>query len=127
MGLKLFAATLATTILLPTYGWAAEQWLIASKSETINFGQKIKFDIVKLEDSIDWPATFKIKLSGNGSSEEIELIPAKSPAASALHRSYVGVACKDYVGIVRAELADQSSNRLSDACAQRGCRRYASD
>lgn len=112
MRLKLFAATLITTILLPTYGWAAEQWLIASKSETINFGQKIRFDIVKLEESIDWPATFKIKLSGNGGSEEIELIPAKSPVASVLHRSFFGVATKDYVGIVRAELTDQSSNRI---------------
>jgi phospholipase A1/A2 len=112
MRLNLFAATLITMILLPTYGWAAEQWLIASKSETINFGQKIKFDIVKLEESIAWPATFKVKLSGNGSREEIELIPVKSPAASALHRSFFGVTTKDYVGIVRAELADQSSNRI---------------
>jgi phospholipase A1/A2 len=109
---KLFVAILIMTIFLPIYGWAAEQWLIASKSETINFGQKIKFDIVKLEDSIDWPATFKMKLSGNGHSEEIELIPIKSSVTSTLYRSYVGVASKDYVGIVRAELADQSSNRL---------------
>jgi phospholipase A1/A2 len=112
MRLKLFAAIFIIMSLLPVYGWAAEQWLIASKSETINFGQKIRFDIVKLEDSIDWPATFKMKLSGNGVSEEVELTPAKSSATSALHRSYIGVASKDYVGIVRAELADQSSNRL---------------
>jgi phospholipase A1/A2 len=112
MRLKLFAVTFITTLLLPTFGWTAEQWLIASKSETINFGQKIKFDIVKLEQSIDWPASFKMKLSGSGSSEEIELTPVKSSATSALHRTYIGVASKDYVGIVRAELADQSSNRL---------------
>jgi outer membrane phospholipase A len=112
MRLKLIATTLVIVIFLPTYGWTAEQWLIASKSETINFGQKIRFDIVKLEESIDWPTTFKMKLSGNGSSEEIELTPVKSSAASALHRSYIGVASKDYVGIVRAELVDQSSNRL---------------
>jgi phospholipase A1/A2 len=112
MRLKLFATTLIIAIFLPTYGWTAEQWLIASKSEAINFGQKIRLDIVKLEESIDWPATFKMKLSGNGSSEEIELKPVKSSATSALHRSYIGVASKDYVGIVRAELVDQSSNRL---------------
>jgi phospholipase A1/A2 len=112
MRLKLFAVTLIMTISLPTYVWAAEQWLIASKSETINFGQKIKFDIVKLEESIDWPATFIIKLSGNGHSENIELIPVNSTVASALHRSFFGIATKDYVGIVRAELADQSSNRI---------------
>jgi phospholipase A1/A2 len=112
MRLKLFAVTFITTLLLPTYGWTAEQWLIASKSETVNFGQKIKFDIVKLEESIDWPASFKMRLSGNGNSEEIELTPAKSSATSTLHRAYIGVASKDYVGIVRAELVGQSSNRL---------------
>ncbi len=98
--------------ILPAYGWSAEQWLIASKNETINFGQKIKFDIVKLEDTINWPATFKMKLSSNGNSEEIELIPAKSSTTSTLRRSYVGVASKKYVGIVRAELAGQNSNRV---------------
>jgi outer membrane phospholipase A len=98
--------------ILPTYAWAAEQWQIASKSEAINFGQKITFDIVKLEEAIDWPATFKMKLSGNGNSEEIELSPAKSSTTSALRRSYIGVASKKYVGIVRAELVGQNSNRL---------------
>jgi outer membrane phospholipase A len=110
--LKFFAVVLMLVSMPLSYAMAAEQWLIASKNETINFGQKIKFDIVKLEEAIEWPTTFKMKLSGNGISEEIELIPAKSPAASALHRSFFGVATKDYVGIVRAELADQSSNRI---------------
>lgn len=112
MRLNLFGAILITTTLLPTNGWAAEHWLIASKSEAINFGQKIKFDIVKLEDSIDWPTVFRMKLSGNGNSEEIELTPATSASTSALHRSYVGVASKNYVGVVRVELIGQHSNRL---------------
>lgn len=110
--LKLFALVLFMAGMLPAYACAAEQWQIASKSEVINFGQKIRFDIVKLEETTNWPAIFKMKLSGNGNSEEIELTPAKSSATSALHRIYIGVATKDYVGIVRAELADQSSNRI---------------
>lgn len=99
-------------ILLPIDGLAAEQWVIASKSDVINFGQKIKFDIVKLDESIDWPAIFIMKLSGNGNTEEIELTPAKSSTTSALHRTYIGLASKDHVGIVRAELLGQKSNRL---------------
>jgi phospholipase A1/A2 len=110
--LKLFALALIMADIFPAYVSAAEQWQIASKSEFINFGQKIRVDIVKLEESNNWPATFKMKLSGSGNSEEIELTPAHSSASSPLYQSYVGYATKNYVGIVRAELADQSSNRI---------------
>ena len=110
MKLKLLIAMVAG--LLPAYLCATEQWQIASKSEAINFGQKITINIVKLEEAIDWPATFKMKLSGSGNSEEIELSPAKPSAASKLNRAYIGVAKKKYVGIVRAELVGLDSNRL---------------
>ncbi len=110
--LKLFTLALIMMCMLPAYVSAAEQWQIASKSEAINFGQKITIDIVKLDDAIDWPATFKMKLSGAGNSEEIELSPAKLSNINALHRAYIGVASKKYVGIVRAELVGLSSNRL---------------
>lgn len=109
---KLFALALIMADIFPAYVSAVEQWQIASKSEFINFGQKIRVDIVKLEESNNWPATFKMKLSGNGNSEEIELTPTNSSASSSLYQSYVGYATKNYVGIVRAELADKSSNRL---------------
>jgi len=107
-----FAAVLILLALLPASGRATEQWQIASKSEAINFGQKITINIVKLEETSDWPATFKMKLSGNGASEEIELAPVNSSITSKLRRAYIGVASKKYVGIVRAELAGQNSNRL---------------
>jgi outer membrane phospholipase A len=110
--LKFFIAVSVIVGILPAYGWTAEPWLIASQSEVINFGQKITFDIVKPQDVSDWPEVLKVKLSGNGSSEEIELSLAKSSATSALRRTYVGVASKKYVGIVRAELVALSSNRL---------------
>jgi phospholipase A1/A2 len=91
---------------------AAEQWQIASKNEAINFGQKITINIVKLDAATDWPASFKMKLSGNGTSEEIDLTPAKFSTENALSRAYKGAASKKYVGIVRAELVGLSSNRL---------------
>jgi phospholipase A1/A2 len=97
--------------ILPTYLYSAEQWQIASKSEVINFGQKLTISIVKLEEATDWPATFKMKLSGNGSSEEIELTAADS-SISKLNRDYIGVAIKKYIGVVRAEIVDSDSNRL---------------
>jgi outer membrane phospholipase A len=112
MRYSLFIATLIISNLLPSDGYAAEQWQIASKSEVINFGQKITFSIVKLDDTVNWPDIFKIKLSGNGHSEEVELSPTDASAPSTFHRSYVGTASKKYVGVVHAELVDQNSNRL---------------
>jgi outer membrane phospholipase A len=98
--------------LLPIYVLAEEQWQIASKSETVNFGQKILINIVKLEAAAEWPATFKLKITGNGTSEEIDLTPEKISSSNVLSRAYNGAASKKYVGIVRAELVDQNSNRL---------------
>ncbi|MGZ8271131.1 MAG: phospholipase A [Methylophilus sp.] len=112
MRYSLIIAILIVSNLFPSYGHAAEQWQIASKSEAINFGQKITISIVKLDDAINWPDTFKIKLSGNGNSEEIELSPADSSGNNTFHRSYVGTASKKYVGVVHAELVNQNSNRL---------------
>jgi len=99
-------------ILSPISSWALESWQIASKSEIINYGQEIKIDIVKLQESASWPLTFKIKLSGNGNSEVIELLQVDYSANSTILRSYAGSASKNYAGIVRAELVDKSSNRI---------------
>jgi phospholipase A1/A2 len=110
--MKLILLILMVAGILPSYLCAAEQWQIASKSEVINFGQKITINIVKLEDALDWPATFKMKLAGNGTSEEIALTPVKPSNTSKLNRAYIGVASKKYIGIVRAELVGLDSNRL---------------
>jgi phospholipase A1/A2 len=109
--MKLKLLILMVVGILPTYLCAAEQWQIASKSEAINFGQKMTISIVKLEEAIDWPGTFKMKLSCNGSSEEIALTAADS-STSKLNRVYIGVASKKYIGVVRAELVGLDSNRL---------------
>lgn len=98
--------------LSPNSGWAIENWQIASKSEIINFGQKIRIEIVKLQESASWPSKFKLKLSGNGNDEEIELFQVGFSANAPLHRPYAGYASKNYAGIVRAELVDKSSNRI---------------
>ncbi|HZV99141.1 MAG TPA: hypothetical protein VFF74_09145, partial [Methylophilaceae bacterium] len=91
--------------------FAADQWLIASKNEAINTGHRISLEIVK-PDAASWPATLKLKLSGNGISEEIELAADKATASNALRRLYAGIPHQKYIGIVRAELMGQPSNRL---------------
>lgn len=111
---KLKLSTIAAIIIgvLPAKGWSVEQWLIASQSEVVNYGQKITLDVVKPQHITEWPNTFKVKLSGNGSSEEIVFTLAKSSTDSVSRNTYIGVASKNYVGVVRAELAELSSNRL---------------
>jgi len=110
---KPYLAILFIISLLPAYTFAAEPWLIATQSEAINFGQKLTFIIVKPEAaSTAWPDSLRMKLSGSGNTEEIELKPAKATESNLMRRSYVGVASKKYLGVVRAELAGQPSNRL---------------
>ena len=109
---KLFTLMLIVAGIIPAHLSAAEQFQIASKTESINFGQKITINIVKLEEALDWPATFKMKLAGNGSSEEIELTAVNTSTTNKLNRAYIGVASKKYIGIVRAELVGLDSNRL---------------
>ena len=93
-------------------GWVAEQWQIASKSEVIQFGQTISIDMVKLVATDTWPATFRLRVSGNGKNEFVQLAPAVQNANQPFYRTYVGLVNQSYAGIVRLELADQRSNRL---------------
>ena len=113
---KLLMAICSIALSLPTQTWAAGKWLIASQNETINFGQNITLDIVRPDDQATeiWPDTLKIKLTGNGNSEELLLSAAdKSIPQSSTRRTYKALATKQYVGVVRAELLDRPSNRLA--------------
>jgi len=98
--------------LVPICVLAAEQWQIASKSEYVNFGQKISVNFVKLDETAVWPATFNLKIAGNGVSEVVELSPASISEVNNLSRTFNGLTTKKYIGILRAELVDQNSNRL---------------
>jgi len=98
--------------LVPICVLAGEQWQIASKSEYVNFGQKISVNFVKLDETAVWPATFNLKIAGNGVSEVVELSPASISEVNNLSRTFNGLTTKKYIGILRAELVDQNSNRL---------------
>jgi outer membrane phospholipase A len=90
---------------------ASEQWLIASQTEQMDFGQQIAFDLVKPADVRLWPETLTIRLSSQDSSEDIELIASPAPELATSH-AYIGIARKPHNGLVRAELVTLSSNRL---------------
>ena len=98
------------SISLPIATLAADKWLIATQSEALNTGQKISVDVVKPDSLNAWPEELQIKLSSSSVSEVVELMQKQS--ADNIRRIYTGVPKVKFVGVVRAELSDQSSNRL---------------
>ena len=98
------------SISLPIATLAADKWLIATQSEALNTGQKISLDALKPDSLSDWPEKLQLKLSSSRASEVVELTQKQS--ADNTKHTYAGVPKVKFVGIVRAELSDQSSNRL---------------
>lgn len=90
----------------------AEDWLIASHTETINTGQDVEIEAVKPAGVSAWPNRLRLKISGAGVTEEVELVPQEATASSSTRRYYQGKVHKNFAGVVRAELAEFSSNRV---------------
>lgn len=105
------AALIAAISICPTTASAAEDWLIASHTEIINTGQVISIEAVKPADVAAWPQTLHLKLSGAGVEEEVALM-AETATDNGIRRRYKGNIHKSFVGVVHAELAELSSNRL---------------
>ena len=98
------------SVSLPITSSAADNWLIATQSEILNTGQKILVDVLKPDNLSDWPVRLQLKLSNSSVSEVVELTQKQS--GNNTRCTYAGVPKVKFVGIVRAELVDQSSNRL---------------
>lgn len=89
---------------------AAEDWLIASRTESISMGQKIAIEIVRPDNVTAWPETLRLNLTQDGNTATLELEPAGE--ASGNRRVYQGRVQQKHLGVVRAELAGQASNRI---------------
>jgi outer membrane phospholipase A len=90
---------------------AAQDWLIASRTESIGIGQKIELEVVKPEDTVAWPQSLRLKLSHAGSVEEV-MLEMKKDTSSTNRRIYSGRLQQQHLGVVHAELVDQPSNRI---------------
>lgn len=89
---------------------AAEDWLIASHTESIGMGQKLTIEVVRPEGVSAWPETLQLNLTQDGKTDTLQLEPASS--ATGNRRVYEGRLHQKHLGVVRAELAGQSSNRI---------------
>ncbi|MCB5184302.1 phospholipase A [Methylobacillus gramineus] len=91
---------------------ANEAWLIVPQTESVNIGQKLSLQVIKPQAAGSWPAILHLKLSGPTASEVIEVTLEDTAESSYPGRVYSGAPGQDFVGLVRAELVDQSSNRV---------------
>jgi phospholipase A1 len=110
---------------LRVYTWVALQvlaapalaadagWLIASQSENIVAGQEIELQVIRPTEKSVWPALLHLRLMSADGSEMLVPLKAADTASDAMRRRYSGKLDAQAQGIVRAELADVSSNRLA--------------
>lgn len=88
---------------------AAENWLIATPTELLGVDGEISVEVVKPSNVADWPNTLTLILTSQNARESIELVTVET---SDVRRSYTGVVQSGFTGTLRAELANESSNRL---------------
>ncbi len=91
---------------------AADKWLIATQSETVNTGQKIAVDVVKPDHAVSWPDKIYLNLTGVDTAEVIELQRADATSDSGSRQIYTGIPKNKFIGVLRAELLDYASNRI---------------
>jgi len=89
---------------------AADDWLIASRTESIGMGQKLTIEVVRPDGTASWPQSLRLNLTYDGKTEAMTLEGASDPAGN--RRIYEGRLQQKHLGVVRAELADQPSNRI---------------
>lgn len=113
MGMKAVILFLTFSVsVLPQLSHAADKWLIAAQREAFNTGQKISLEVIKPDNFTAWPDSIYLKLSGAGASELVELKPNAQSASDIIRLAYAGMPKVKFIGVVRAELADYSSNRI---------------
>lgn len=90
--------------------FAAEGWLIATQNELLNINGQLSVEVVKPANVATWPDSLTLNLSSHNASEQVLLKAAGHP--SDIRRRYIGEVKSKFDGTVRAELANQGSNRL---------------
>lgn len=89
---------------------AAPGWLIAATSESVRAGERLALDAVR-PDAAPWPENLRLRLTDEDSATEIEL--AAEGVDDGNRRRYAASLPERLSGLVRAELADRTSNRIA--------------
>jgi len=114
-GLGLLVATASAPARAATPGW-----LIATGSEAVRAGDNIEIEVVRPEATRPWPATLRLRLLRPEREAAYVELHAAALDAGALRQTYRGklpgdalaTSKTDTPAMLRAELADEASNRL---------------
>lgn len=98
-------------LLLATTSVAAENWLIVTDNELLNASGILSVKVIKPNHAKTWPSTLMLNLESQHAQEQVTLTLTEASINKA-RRSYTGVSASQFEGSVRAELAEQKSNRL---------------
>lgn len=90
---------------------AQQNWLLAPQVESIASGQSFNIEVIKPEQVQDWPVQLELKLTAGGVSELVSLTRAQD-SVHASRRIYRGVSKAKLLGVIRAELNAETSNRV---------------
>jgi len=103
----IFSMTLTSTMVSAT-----ENWLIATDNEMLNTSQSFDIEVIKPSTLAQWPEILTLKLSNREHQENITLSLVHTKQLNNIKRTYQGVTKKRFSGAVRAQLQEQTSNRL---------------
>lgn len=99
-------------LLFPFTAMADTGWLIATSSESLVGGEKLKLEVVRPDESTPWPATLRLKIISDKTVETVNCHPDKGSAKEGLRRAYVAGLPLQKQGLLKIELAEFPSNRL---------------
>ncbi|MCB5206380.1 phospholipase A [Methylovorus mays] len=107
-----YPLALALALAFSTPAFAEDTWILASQGESLTTGQSLTLDVVKPDSLADWPQTLQLKLSGSGVSETVDLALQPATSSTSTRRQYTGLVRSAYKGVVRADIANGTSNRI---------------
>lgn len=91
---------------------AAPGWLIATSSESVHVGEKLKLEIVRPDESTPWPASLRLKIIFDNTTEMLICHPDRNPPGEHVRHVYVADLSRQKPGLMKIELAEVPSNRL---------------
>lgn len=98
-------------LLVTTTSVAAEDWLLATKTELLNTSGILSVEVVKPDNVALWPNTLTLNLTGKKKQEQVKLKLTEA-SSNQVRRNYTGIVSTQIEGVVRVELVQQKSNRL---------------
>lgn len=90
---------------------AQQNWLLAPQMESIASGQTFYIEVIKPEQVQEWPQQLSLKLTAGAESETVSLSLTQNDVGAA-RRIYRGLSKAKLLGVIRAELNMQASNRV---------------